>query len=128
MSFELGVRRALVASANTDGTDVSLMLTSCCCPAEGHERHTRRGRRDPLHPRRPRRTDGGRDSDSLGVAPGQAVFIPEGRLPLDGLDGAGSRSCCWAIYATGGRGGDPKGLPDHREVEPGEAQRLGVRG
>ena len=60
------------------------------------------------------------------MRPGQAVWIPKGAFHST-VNTGWEPLVLLAIYAPGGAEEALKGLPDYREVAPGEAPRL-VRG
>ena len=93
MSFDWGLIKPLVASDNTDGTDVSLMHV-VLLPGEGHERHNHPDSDEILYILAGRGEQMVDDADTFAVAPGQAVLsrrAPSTRRSTP----AGSRSCCW---------------------------------
>jgi oxalate decarboxylase/phosphoglucose isomerase-like protein (cupin superfamily) len=125
MSFDWGLIKPLVAAANTDATEVSLMHV-VLLPGEGHVRHNHPESDEILYILAGRGEQMVDDSDTFGVAPGQAVFIPKGAFHST-VNTGWEPLVLLAIYAPAGAEDALKGLPDHREVEPGKAQRL-VRG
>ena len=125
MSFDWGLIKPLVAAANTDGAEVSLMHV-VLLPSEGHERHTHPESDEILYILAGRGEQMVDDSDTFGVGPGQAVFIPKGAFHST-VNTGWEPLVLLAIYAPAGAEEALAGLPDHRQVQPGEAQRL-VRG
>ena len=63
------------------------------------------------------------DADTFPVGPGQAVFIPKAAYHSTVNTGWGPLVLL-AIYAPAGAEEALKGLPDHRELAPGEVPRL----
>jgi oxalate decarboxylase/phosphoglucose isomerase-like protein (cupin superfamily) len=125
MSFDWGLIKPLVAAANTDGTEVGLMHV-VLLPGEGHERHNHPDSDEILYILAGRGEQMVDDSDTFGVAPGQAVFIPKGAFHST-VNTGWEPLVLLAIYAPAGAEEALTALPDHRELQPGEAQRL-VRG
>jgi oxalate decarboxylase/phosphoglucose isomerase-like protein (cupin superfamily) len=125
MSFDWGLIKPLVAAANTDGAEVSLMHV-VLLPGEGHERHNHPESDEILYILAGRGKQMVDDSGTFGVGPGQAVFIPKGAFHST-VNAGWEPLVLLAIYAPAGAEEALTGLPDHREVEPGKAQRL-VRG
>jgi oxalate decarboxylase/phosphoglucose isomerase-like protein (cupin superfamily) len=122
MSFDWGLIKPLVAAENTDGTEVSLMHV-VLLPGEGHERHNHPDSDEILYILAGRGEQMVDDSDTFGVGPGQAVFIPKGAFHST-VNVGWEPLALLAIYAPAGAEEVLKGLPDHREVAPGQAQRL----
>ena len=60
------------------------------------------------------------DGEPFAVRPGQTVWIPQGRLPLDGQHGW-EPMVLLAIYAPAGAEQVLKTLPDFVEAAPGQA-------
>jgi oxalate decarboxylase/phosphoglucose isomerase-like protein (cupin superfamily) len=125
MSFDWGLIKPLVAAENTAGTAVSLMHV-VLLPGEGHERHNHPDSDEILYILAGRGEQMVDDSDTFEVRPGQAVFIPAAAFHST-VNTGWEPLTLLAIYAPAGAEEVLKGLPDHREVAPGEAQRL-VRG
>jgi oxalate decarboxylase/phosphoglucose isomerase-like protein (cupin superfamily) len=125
MSFDWGLIKPLVAAANTDSTEVSLMHV-VLLPGEGHERHNHPDSDEILYILAGRGQQMVDDSDTFGVGPGQAVFIPNGAFHST-VNTGWEPLVLLAIYAPAGAEEALQALPDHRELAPGAAQRL-VRG
>jgi oxalate decarboxylase/phosphoglucose isomerase-like protein (cupin superfamily) len=122
MSFDWGLIKPLVAAENTEGTAVSLMHV-VLLPGEGHVRHNHPDSDEILYILAGRGEQMVDDSDTFAVAPGQAVFIPAAAFHST-VNTGWEPLVLLAIYAPAGAEEALKGLPDHREVAPGEAQRL----
>jgi len=125
MTFDWGVIKPLVAADNTEDPGVSLMHV-VLLPGQGHERHNHPDSDEILYILAGRGEQMVDDTDTFGVGPGQAVFIPKGAFHST-VNVGWEPLALLAIYAPAGAGGGLKGLPDHREVGPGKPQRL-VRG
>jgi oxalate decarboxylase/phosphoglucose isomerase-like protein (cupin superfamily) len=125
MSFDWGLIKPLVAAENTDGTAVSLMHV-VLLPGEGHVRHNHPDSDEILYILAGRGEQMVDDTDTFAVGPGQAVFIPAAAFHST-VNTGWEPLVLLAIYAPAGAEEALKGLPDHREVAAGEAQRL-VRG
>ena len=122
MSFEWGLIKPLVATANTEAPEVSLMQV-VLLPGEGHERHNHPGSDEILYILGGRGEQMVDDSDTFDVGPGQAVFIPKGAFHST-VNTGWEPLTLLAIYAPAGAEQALEGLPDHKEIEPGEAPRL----
>jgi oxalate decarboxylase/phosphoglucose isomerase-like protein (cupin superfamily) len=122
MSFDWGLIKPLVAAENTDGTEVSLMHV-VLLPGEGHERHNHPDSDEILYILAGRGEQMVDDSDTFGVAPGQAVFIPKAAFHST-VNTGWEPLVLLAIYAPAGAEVALKGLPDYRELDPGDAERL----
>jgi oxalate decarboxylase/phosphoglucose isomerase-like protein (cupin superfamily) len=122
MSFDWGLIKPLVAAANTDGPEMSLMHV-VLLPGEGHERHNHPDSDEILYILSGHGEQMVDDSDTFGVGAGQAVFIPKGAFHST-VNVGWEPLALLAIYAPAGAEEALKGLPDHREVAPGEAPRL----
>ncbi len=122
MTFDWGVIKPLVAADNTDDPAVSLMHV-VLLPGQGHERHNHPDADEILYILAGTGDQMVDDGEPFPVSAGQAVFIPtaafhstvnRGWEPLRLL----------AIYAPGGAEQALTGLPDYREIPPGEAPPL----
>jgi oxalate decarboxylase/phosphoglucose isomerase-like protein (cupin superfamily) len=122
MSFDWGLIKPLVATDNTDGPAMSLMHV-VLLPGEGHVRHNHPDSDEILYILAGRGEQMVDDSDTFGVGPGQAVFIPKGAFHST-VNIGWEPLALLAIYAPAGAEVALKGLPDHREVPAGEAPRL----
>jgi oxalate decarboxylase/phosphoglucose isomerase-like protein (cupin superfamily) len=122
MSFDWGLIKPLVAAENTDGAEVSLMHV-VLLPGEGHERHNHPGSDEILYILAGRGEQMVDDSDTFGVGPGQVVFIPKGAFHST-VNTGWEPLTILAVYAPAGAEQALKGLPDYREIPPGEAPGL----
>jgi oxalate decarboxylase/phosphoglucose isomerase-like protein (cupin superfamily) len=122
MSFDWGLIKPLVASDNTDAPAMSLMHV-VLLPGEGHERHNHPGSDEILYILSGRGEQMVDDADRFPVGPGQAVFIPKGAFHST-VNVGWEPLALLAIYAPAGAEEALRGLPDHRELGPGEAPRL----
>jgi oxalate decarboxylase/phosphoglucose isomerase-like protein (cupin superfamily) len=122
MSFDWGLIKPLVATENTDGPAMSLMHV-VLLPGEGHERHNHPGSDEILYILSGRGEQMVDDSDTFPVGPGQAVFIPKAAFHST-VNTGWEPLVLLAIYAPAGAEEALKGLPDHRELPPGEVPRL----
>ena len=122
MTFDWGVIKPLVAADNTDGTEVSMMHV-ILLPGKGHDRHNHPESDEILYILAGHGEQMVDDSDTFGVGPGQAVFIPKGAFHST-VNVGWEPLALLAIYAPAGAEEALKGLPDHRELAPGEAPRL----
>jgi oxalate decarboxylase/phosphoglucose isomerase-like protein (cupin superfamily) len=122
MSFDWGLIKPLVAADNTPATAVSLMHV-VLLPGEGHVRHNHPDSDEILYILAGRGEQMVDDSDTFEVGAGQAVFIPAGAFHST-INKGWEPLTLLAIYAPAGAEEALKGLPDHRELKPGEAQRL----
>jgi oxalate decarboxylase/phosphoglucose isomerase-like protein (cupin superfamily) len=122
MSFDWGLIKPLVATANTDGPAMSLMHV-VLLPGEGHERHNHPGSDEILYILSGQGEQMVDDADTFPVGPGQAVFIPKAAFHST-VNTGWEPLVLLAIYAPAGAEEALKGLPDHREVPAGEVPRL----
>jgi oxalate decarboxylase/phosphoglucose isomerase-like protein (cupin superfamily) len=122
MSFEWGVIKPLVASDNTDDPAVSLMHV-VLLPGQGHERHNHPGSDEILYFLSGQGQQMVDDADTFPVGPGQSVFIPKGAFHST-INTGWEPLTILAIYAPAGAEQALKGLPDYREIAPGEAPAL----
>ena len=122
MSFDWGLIKPLVGTENTDAPAMSLMHV-VLLPGAGHERHNHPDSDEILYILSGRGEQMVDDADSFEVGPGQAVFIPKAAFHST-LNTGWEPMVLLAIYAPAGAEEALKGLPDHREVAPGEVPRL----
>jgi oxalate decarboxylase/phosphoglucose isomerase-like protein (cupin superfamily) len=122
MTFDWGVIKPLVALDNTDDPAVSLMHV-VLLPGQGHERHNHPGSDEILYILAGEGEQMVDDSDTFPVGPGQAVFIPKGAFHST-VNKGWEPMVILAIYAPAGAEEALKGLPDYRELAPGEAPPL----
>ncbi|MFZ0088084.1 MAG: cupin domain-containing protein [Solirubrobacteraceae bacterium] len=122
LSFDWGVIKPLVATANTDRPAMSLMHV-VLLPGRGHERHNHPESDEILYILSGRGEQMVDDGEPFPVSPEQTVFIPKGAyhstvntgwLPLTLL----------AIYSPAGAEEALRGLPDFRELPGGEVPGL----
>ena len=123
MTFDWGVIKPLVSGDSTaEEPEVSLMHV-VLLPGQGHERHNHPDSDEILYILAGRGEQMVDDSDTFGVGPGQAVFIPKGAFHST-VNVGWEPLTLLAIYAPAGAEEALKGLPDHRELAAGEAPRL----
>ena len=122
MSFDWGLIKPLVSAANTDSPAMSLMHV-VLLPGEGHERHNHPESDEILYILSGRGEQMVDDADTFPVTPGQTVFIPTAAFHST-VNTGWEPLVLLAIYAPAGAEEALKGLPDHREIAPGEAPRL----
>jgi oxalate decarboxylase/phosphoglucose isomerase-like protein (cupin superfamily) len=122
MSFDWGVIKPLVSTDNTDAPEVSLMHV-VLLPGQGHERHNHPDSDEILYILSGEGEQMVDDSDTFAVGPGQAVFIPKGAFHST-VNTSWEPMTILAIYAPAGAEQALKGLPDYRELAPGEAPPL----
>jgi oxalate decarboxylase/phosphoglucose isomerase-like protein (cupin superfamily) len=122
MSFDWGVIKPLVATDNTDGAAVSLVHV-VLLPGQGHERHNHPDADEVLYILSGRGEQMVDDASTFPVGPGQAVFIPTGAFHST-VNTGWEPLTLLAIYAPAGAEQALKGLPDYRELGPGEAPAL----
>src|SRR5215212_9422204 len=119
MSFDWGLIKPLVAAENTDGTEVSLMHV-VLLPGQGHERHNHPDSDEILYILAGRGEQMVDDANTFAVGPGHTVFIPMGAFHST-INTGWEPLTILAIYAPAGAEEALKGLPDYRELAPGEA-------
>ena len=122
MSFEWGVIKPLVATANTDAPDMSLMHV-VLLPGMGHDRHNHPDSDEILYILSGHGEQMVDDESTFPVGPGQTVFIPKGAFHAT-VNTGWEPLVLLAIYAPAGAEEALKGLPDYREVGPGKPERL----
>jgi oxalate decarboxylase/phosphoglucose isomerase-like protein (cupin superfamily) len=122
MTFEWGVIKPLVATDNTDDPAVSLMHV-VLLPGQGHERHNHPDADEILYVLAGAGEQMVDDEQTFPVGPGQAIFIPKGAFHST-VNTGWEPMAILAIYAPAGAEQALKGLPDYRELAPGEAPPL----
>ena len=125
MSFDWGVIKPLVATENTEGTAVSLMHV-VLLPGRGHERHNHPDSDEILYFLSGEGEQMVDDGEPFPVRPGQAVFIPKGAFHST-VNTSWEPLTILAVYAPAGAEEALKGLPDYRQLAPGEAPPLATR-
>jgi oxalate decarboxylase/phosphoglucose isomerase-like protein (cupin superfamily) len=126
MTFQWGVIKPLVAVDNTEDPDVSLMHV-VLLPGQGHERHNHPDSDEILYILAGTGEQMVDDSETFPVSPGQAVWIPKGAFHST-VNTGWEPMAILAIYAPAGAEEALKGLPDYREVAPGEAPPVRISG
>jgi oxalate decarboxylase/phosphoglucose isomerase-like protein (cupin superfamily) len=126
MTFDWGVIKPLVARDNTEEPDVSLMHV-VLLPGQGHERHNHPDSDEILYILAGKGEQMVDDSQTFPVSAGQAVWIPKGAFHST-VNTGWDPMVILAIYAPAGAEEALKGLPDYREVAPGEAPPLRISG
>jgi oxalate decarboxylase/phosphoglucose isomerase-like protein (cupin superfamily) len=119
MSFEWGVIKPLVAGLSEN---VSLMHV-VLLPGQGHERHNHPGADEILYVLSGTGEQMVDDTTTFDVRPGHTVWIPMAAFHST-LNTGWEPLVLLAVYAPGGAENALKGLPDYRELAPGEAPRL----
>jgi oxalate decarboxylase/phosphoglucose isomerase-like protein (cupin superfamily) len=122
MSFDWGVIKPLVSSDNTEDPDVSLMHV-VLLPGQGHERHNHPDSDEILYILSGQGEQMVDDSQTFPVSAGQAVWIPKGQFHSI-VNTGWEPLTLLAVYAPAGAEQALKGLPDYRELSPGEAPGL----
>ncbi len=121
-TFDWGVIKPLVARANTSGAAMSL-LHVVLVPGKGHERHNHPDADEILYVLAGRGEQMVDDGVPFPVQAGHAVFIPTAAFHSTINTGWEPLSLI-AIYAPAGAEEALRGLPDFREVPPGEVAAL----
>jgi oxalate decarboxylase/phosphoglucose isomerase-like protein (cupin superfamily) len=120
MSFDWGLIKPLVAGRSAN---VSLMHV-VVLPGQGHDRHNHPDADEILYVLAGTGEQMVDDAATFPIHPGQTVWIPKGAFHS-------TRNTGWeplvvlAVYAPGGAEEALKGLPDYRELAPGETPALG---
>ena len=122
MAFDWGVIKPLVATDNTEQPAVSMMHV-VLLPGQGHERHNHPDSDEILYILAGEGEQMVDDADTFPVRAGHAVFIPKGAFHST-VNTGWEPLTILAIYAPAGAEEALKGLPDYREVAPGEAPPL----
>jgi len=126
MTFDWGVIKPLVAADNTEDPAVSLMHV-VLLPGQGHERHNHPDSDEILYILAGTGEQMVDDANTFAVGAGQAVFIPKGAFHST-VNTGWEPLTILAIYAPAGAEQALKGLPDYREVGPGEPPPLRISG
>jgi oxalate decarboxylase/phosphoglucose isomerase-like protein (cupin superfamily) len=122
MSFDWGVIKPLVSTDNTEDPDVSLMHV-VLLPGQGHERHNHPDSDEILYILSGQGEQMVDDSQTFPVSAGQAVWIPKGQFHST-VNTGWEPLTLLAVYAPAGAEQALTGLPDYRELSPGEAPGL----
>ena len=122
MTFDWGVIKPLVASDNTEGTEVSMMHV-ILLPGKGHDRHNHPESDEILYILAGEGDQMVDDTDTQRVRPGDTVFIPKGAFHST-INTGYEPMVILAIYAPAGAEEVLKTLPDYQEVPAGEAPAL----
>ena len=122
MAFDWGVIKPLVATDNTQDPALSLMHV-VLLPGQGHERHNHPDSDEILYILAGTGEQMVDDGDPFPVTAGQAVFIPKAAFHST-VNTGWEPLTLLAIYAPAGAEQVLKGLPDYRELAPGEAPPL----
>jgi len=122
MTFDWGLIKPLVAAENTEDTAVSMMHV-VLLPGRGHERHNHPDADEILYILSGTGEQMVDDSDTFPVSAGHTVFIPRGAFHST-VNTGWEPLTILAIYAPAGAEEVLKGLPDYREVAPGDAPGL----
>ncbi len=122
MSFDWGLIKPLVSTANTEAPAVSLMHV-VLLPGQGHERHNHPDSDEILYFLSGQGEQMVDDGEPFAVRPGQAVFIPKGAFHST-INSGWEPMAILAIYAPAGAEEALKGLPDYREVPGGSPPQL----
>jgi oxalate decarboxylase/phosphoglucose isomerase-like protein (cupin superfamily) len=119
MSFDWGVIKPLVAGVSDNVSLVHVVLL----PGQGHERHNHPGSDEILYVLAGTGEQMVDDTTTFDIRPGHTVWIPRAAFHS-------TRNTGWeplvllAVYAPGGAENALKGLPDYRELAPGETPTL----
>jgi oxalate decarboxylase/phosphoglucose isomerase-like protein (cupin superfamily) len=119
MSFDWGVIKPLVAGVSDN---VSLMHV-VLLPGQGHERHNHPDADEILYVLSGSGEQMVDDTTTFDIRPGHTVWIPRQAFHST-LNTGWEPLVLLAVYAPGGAENALKGLPDYRELAPGEAPRL----
>ncbi len=122
MSFDWGLIKPLVSTANTEDPAVSLMHV-VLLPGQGHERHNHPDSDEILYFLSGQGEQMVDDGEPFPVRPGQAVFIPKAAFHST-INSSWEPMAILAIYAPAGAEEALKGLPDYREVPGGSPPQL----
>jgi oxalate decarboxylase/phosphoglucose isomerase-like protein (cupin superfamily) len=122
MSFDWGFIKPLVSTDNTEDPDVSLMHV-VLLPGQGHERHNHPDSDEILYILSGQGEQMVDDSQTFPVSAGQAVWIPKGQYHST-VNTGWEPLTLLAVYAPAGAEQALKGLPDYREISPGQAPGL----
>ena len=122
MTFDWGVIKPLVASDNTEGTEVSMMHV-ILLPGKGHDRHNHPESDEILYILAGEGDQMVDDTDTQRVRPGDTVFIPKGAFHST-INTGYEPMVILAIYAPAGAEAVLKTLPDYQEVPAGQAPAL----
>jgi oxalate decarboxylase/phosphoglucose isomerase-like protein (cupin superfamily) len=121
-TFEWGLIKPLVAKANTKTPAMSL-LHVVLLPDKGHTRHNHPDADEILYVLSGHGDQMVDDGKPFPVAAGQAVFIPAGAFHST-INTGWEPLTLLAIYAPAGAEEALRGLPDFKEVPPGQVAGL----
>jgi oxalate decarboxylase/phosphoglucose isomerase-like protein (cupin superfamily) len=125
MSFDWGLIKPLITDHNVSDPGVSLMHV-VLLPGLGHERHNHPDADEVLYVLAGEGEQMVDDGEPFAVHAGQAVWVPTGAYHSTKNTGWEPLTLL-AIYAPAGAEKALTGLPDYREIPPGEAPRLARR-
>jgi oxalate decarboxylase/phosphoglucose isomerase-like protein (cupin superfamily) len=119
MSFDWGVIKPLVAGVS----DTVSLMHVVLLPGQGHERHNHPDADEILYVLSGTGEQMVDDTTTFEVRPGHTVWIPKAAFHST-VNTGWEPLVLLAVYAPGGAENALKGLPDYRELAPGEAPRL----
>ena len=122
-TFGWGVIKPLVSQDNVDSEPAVSLMHVVLLPGQGHERHNHPDADEILYVLTGEGEQMLDDGEPFPVRPGQTLFIPRGAFHST-LNTGHEPMTILAIYAPAGAEEALKGLPDYREVAPGEAPPL----
>ena len=125
LTFDWGLIKPLVARENTEGAGVSLMQV-VLLPGRGHERHNHPDADEILYVLAGAGDQMVDDRETFAVRPGDTVWVPRGAFHST-VNTGWEPMVLLAVYAPAGAEEALKGLPDYREVPPGEPPAIGRR-
>ena len=122
-TFGWGVIKPLVSQDNVDSEPAVSLMHVVLLPGQGHERHNHPDADEILYVLSGTGEQMVDDSTTFEVRPGHTVWIP--RAAFHSTQNTGWEPLVLlAIYAPGGAEEALKGLPDYRELAPGEPPAL----
>ena len=121
-TFDWGLIKPLVAKANTETPAMSL-LHVVLLPGKGHTRHNHPDADEILYVLSGHGDQMVDDREPFPVAAGQAIFIPTGAYHST-INTGWEPLALLAIYAPAGAEEALRGLPDFKEVPPGQVAGL----
>ncbi|MDQ6720649.1 MAG: cupin domain-containing protein [Candidatus Dormibacteraeota bacterium] len=121
-TFDWGLIKPLVAKANTQNPAMS-MLHVVLLPGKGHDRHNHPDADEILYILAGHGDQMVDDGKPFAVTAGQAVFIPTGAFHST-INTGWEPLTLLAIYGPAGAEEALRGLPDFREIPPGEVAGL----
>ena len=125
-TFGWGVIKPLVSQDNVDEEPAVSLMHVVLLPGQGHERHNHPDADEILYVLAGTGEQMVDDTDAFTVRAGDTIWVPKGAFHST-VNTGWEPLTLLAIYAPAGAEQALKGLPDYREIPPGEAPGLARR-